>query len=183
MMSISDLCIAEDDSMNWFGNISSDSDQPVSAACLMQGHWRHRPHPYAEPMLCRVVIDVDEPRVVAAQFLSDGVAEDLDDSALDELTQEFVKQDVMFNPSAWGFSPCNVLPAWARPSFSDQQIEELKRIEGYLIEATDDTIDAVLHLRDEFLRGIGVTDHHLARASGEPEYGATVMTKGSRLLS
>ncbi len=182
-MSISDLCIAEDDGMNWFGNISSDSDQPIAAACLMQGHWRHRPHPYAEPVLCRVVIDVAEPRVVAAQFLSDGIAEDLDDGALDDLTQSFVRQDVMYNPSAWGFTPCNVLPGWARPSFSEQQIEELKRIEGYLIEATDDNIDEVLRVRDEFLRGIGVTDHHLARASGEPEYGGTVVSKPSRLLS
>ena len=37
--------------MNWFDNVSSDCDQPIAPARLMQGHWRHRLHAYAEPAL------------------------------------------------------------------------------------------------------------------------------------
>ena len=68
--------------MNWFDNVSSDSDQPIAPACLYQGHWRHRLHAYGDKVLCRVVIDVAEPRVVAAQVIENGLVEDLDAGTL-----------------------------------------------------------------------------------------------------
>lgn len=157
--------------MNWFDNVSSDCDQPIAPARLMQGHWRHQLHPHADPILCRVVIDVAEPRVVAAQAIEDGTAEDLDASALEDLTQALVAQDVHLHPTAWGLTYSPMLPAWAKPSFSESQIEELQRIEGYLIEASEENFDAVLQLRDEFLRGIGVTDRHMYRAVRDPQPG------------
>lgn len=160
--------------MNWFGNVSSDSDQPIAPARLVQGHWRHRLHPHAQPVLCRVVLDVSEPRIVAAQVIEHGLVQDLGSSALDDLSQILIAQDVFDCPSAWGFSACNRLPGWAKPSFSERQIEELERIEGYLIEASDDTIDEVLKLRDEFLKGIGMTDQDIHRAVQEPEHGRMV---------
>ena len=73
--------------MNWFDNVSSDSDQPIAPACLFEGHWRHRLHPYGEPMLCRVVIDVADARVVAAQLIDHGLCEDLGSGILEDLTQ------------------------------------------------------------------------------------------------
>ncbi|MEY4764945.1 MAG: hypothetical protein RI907_1618 [Pseudomonadota bacterium] len=168
--------------MNWFDNISSDSDQPISAAWLMQGHWRFQPHPYADPQLCRLVVDLAGARVVAAQFLAPGRVSDLESSALEDLTAALHAEGVMQNLTAWGFTACDALPTWAKPSFSEQQIEELERIEGYLIEATDDTIDEVLHLRDEFLRGLGLTDQDVVRAARQPDYGQ-VGRKGGRRLS
>ena len=57
--------------MNWFDNVSSDCDQPIAAACLMHGHWRHQRNPFTAPVLCRVVLDVAEPRVVAAQVIDE----------------------------------------------------------------------------------------------------------------
>lgn len=168
--------------MNWLDNVSSDSDQPIAAACLMEGHWQYQPHPYADPVLCRLVIDLAAPRVVAAQVIEPGHTQDLGSSALEDLTQSLLDQDVHHRPTAWGFMPCNVLPGWARPSFSEQQIEELERIQGYLVEATEDTIEDVLRLREEFLRGIGVTDQHIMRATGAPDPG-TNGRKGSRLVN
>lgn len=168
--------------MNWLDNVSSDSDQPISAACLMQGHWRYQPHPYADTLLCRLVIDLAAPRVVAAQVIEPGQVDDLEGSALEDLTQALLAQDVHHRPAAWGFTPCAVLPGWARPTFSEQQIEELERIQGYLVEATDDTIQDVLRLREEFLRGIGVTDQHIMRAAGNDDGGAAAR-KGSRLVN
>jgi hypothetical protein len=168
--------------MNWFDNVSSDCDQPIAAACLMQGHWRHQRNPYTAPVLCRVVLDVAEPRVVAAQVIEHGMVEDLDSSELEDLTQVLVSQDVHRQPQAWGFSHCSRLPTWARPSFTDSQIEELERIEGYLIDASEETIDDVLQLRDEFLRGIGMTDQDVMRAARSCEQGP-IGRKGSRLVN
>ena len=60
-----------------------------------------------------------------------------------------------------------MLPAWVRPTFSESQIEELQRIQGYLIEAPEHKVDTVLEVRDAFLQGIGVTDRHMCRAVRE----------------
>lgn len=169
--------------MNWFDNISSDCDQPISAAWLMQGHWRFQPHPYADPVLCRLVLDLAGARVVAAQFMEPGQVRDFESSALEDLNTALQAEGVLQHPSAWGFTSCDALPAWAKPSFSEQQIEELERIEGYLIEATDDNIDAMLHLRDEFLRGLGLTDQDVVRAARQPDYGQLMGRKGGRRLS
>lgn len=166
--------------MNWFDNVSSDCDQPIAPARLMQGHWRHRLHAYAEPALCRVVIDVAEPRVVAAQVVEHGFHRDLGASVLEELTQVMLDQEVHHQPSAWGFTECSMLPNWARPTFSERQIEELERIEGYLIEASEDTFDSVLKLRDEFLKSIGLTDLDIYRAVRQPQQGQ-VTRKSSRV--
>jgi hypothetical protein len=168
--------------MNWLNNVSSDSDQPIAAACLVQGHWRHRLHPYADPVLCHLVIDLAAPRVVAAQVIEPGQTEDLDLSDLEDLTQVLLDKDVHHRPAAWGFVPCPVLPTWARPTFSEQQIEELERIQGYLIEATDDTIQDVLRLREDFLRGIGMTDQHIMRATRAPDPSAS-SRKGNRSVN
>lgn len=162
--------------MNWLDNVSSDSDQRIAPACLYEGHWRHALHAFGDPVLCRVVIDVAEPRVVAAQVIEHGLVEDLDSSELETLSQVLVDQEVHHRPGAWGFAPCLMLPAWAKPSFSESQIEELERIQGYLIEASDESVDTVLELRDQFLRGIGMTSQDVNRAVRQShEYG-----KGSR---
>ena len=91
--------------MNWFDNVSSDCDQPIAAACLMHGHWRHQRNPYTAPVLCRVVLDVAEPRVVAAQVIEHGMVEDLESTELEDLTQALVSQDVHRQPQALGFWP------------------------------------------------------------------------------
>lgn len=150
--------------MNWFDNISSDCDQPVAPARLMEGLWQHQLHAFADPVLCRLVVDLSEPRVVAAQVVEPGMAEDLESTALEDLTQSLQARQVLDHLAAWGFTSCAVLPDWARPTFSDSQIAELERIQGYLIEASEDTVDSVLMLRDEFLNNIGVTDRHMYRA-------------------
>jgi hypothetical protein len=167
---------------HWFDNVSSDCDQPIPCARLVQGHWRHRLHPYADPVLCRVVLDVAEPRVVAAQAMENGIPRDLGHSALEELSRAMLAQEVHYQPSSWGFTPCAMLPLWAKPSFSERQIEELERIEGYLIDASEETFDSVLKLRDEFLRGIGLTDQDIYRAVRTPQVGG-VVRKGSRTLA
>lgn len=169
--------------MNWFDNVSSDSDQPIAAACLYQGHWRHRLHAFGDVVLCRVVMDVAEPRVVAAQVVEHGLVEDLGRSALDDLNQAMLAQEVHHCPTAWGFTACAMLPMWAKPSFSERQIEELERIQGYLIEASDESVDSVLALRDQFLQGIGMTHHDMYRAVRQPpEYGMG-QRKGGRGLA
>lgn len=150
-----------------FGNISSDSDQWVAAARLFVGHWRHPMHAHGEPVLCEVVIDVAEPRVVAAKVAEQGIARDADSRLIHTLNKALLAQEVHHHPAAWGFTRCTVLPAWARPSFSESQIEELERIQGYLIEASEDTVDSVLELRNAFLKEIGVTDQHMCRAVRE----------------
>lgn len=154
--------------MNPFGNISSDSDQCVAPARLVTGHWLHPLYPHGDPVLCQVVIDLAEPRVVAAQAIENGIAHDMDSSALEALGQILIAQEVHYQPSMWGFTPCAMLPVWARPTFSESQIEELERIQGYLIEAPDDKVETVLKLRDAFLQGLGVTDRHMYRAVREP---------------
>jgi hypothetical protein len=183
MMGISNvLYTPEDAAMNWFDNVSSDCDRPIAAARLMQGHWQHRLHPFAEPALCRVVIDTAAPRVVAAQKVEHGLAEDLGSSELEDLSMTLAAQEVFARPSAWGFSACPKLPSWARPSFSESQIEELERIQGYLIDATEDTIDSVLQLREQFMRGIGLNDQDISRAGREPQHGQP-NRKGGRMAS
>jgi len=168
--------------MNWFDNVSSDSDQPIAPARLVQGHWLHPIHPFSDPVMCRVVVDLSEPRVVAAQVMDHGMVEDLGSSALEDMTQAMVAQNVHLHPRSWGLSTCTMLPDWARPSFSESQIAELERIEGYLIDASDDNIDDVLRLRDEFLRGIGMTDQDVMRAARSPEQ-APCGRKGGRLVN
>lgn len=167
--------------MNWFDNVSTDRDQPIAPARLMQGHWRHSLHPFAEPVLCRIVIDSADPRVVAAQVIEHGGAQDLDSSTLEDLSQVLAEQEVYRHPGAWGFAACEMLPPWAKPSFSERQIEELERIQGYLIEASEDTVDSVLQLRDEFLRSIGITERHMYRAVRSSQEGQ-VNRKGGRTL-
>jgi hypothetical protein len=172
-----------DDAMNWFDNVSSDSDQPIAPARLMEGHWRHRLHPLADPVLCRVVMDTLEPRVVAAQVIEHGIPEDLGSSVLEQLTHALVTLEVHHQPLAWGLNSCDLLPAWARPTFSERQIEELERIEGYLVEAPDDdSVDEVLKLRDAFLKGIGMTERHVCKAVRQPHYGQ-VGGKGTRVIN
>lgn len=167
--------------MNWFDNVSSDSDQPIAPARLVQGHWLHPIHPFSDPVMCRVVVDLSEPRVVAAQVMDHGMVEDLGSSALEDMTQAMVVQNVHLHPRSWGLSTCTMLPDWARPSFSESQIAELERIEGYLIEASEESIDSVLQLRDEFLKGIGLTDKHMYRAVRQVEY-SVPHRKGTRNL-
>jgi len=169
--------------MNWFDNVSSDRDQPIAAACLMQGHWRYQLTPYTDPVLCRIVFDVAEPRVVAAQVIEPGQQRDFGLSELEDISRALVAQEVHFRPTAWGLQPCSTLPVWAHPSFSEKQIQELERIEGYLIEASDDTIESVLQLRDEFLRGIGMTDQDICRAAREPQHGHGYRNKGGRFYN
>lgn len=168
--------------MNWFDNVSSDSDQRIAPACLYQGHWRHRLHAYGDELLCRVVIDVAEPRVVAAQVVEHGLIEDLDAGALEELNKVMLAQEVLHRPSAWGFAECTMLPTWAKPTFSESQIEELERIEGYLIEASDESVEAVLQLRDQFLQGIGLTHNDVNRAVRQSHEYSMGMRKGGRGL-
>lgn len=167
---------------HWFDNVSSDCDQPIPSARLVQGHWRHRLNALADPMLYRVVIDVAEPRVVAAQVIDNGIPADLGHSALEELNQAMLALEMHHQPLAWGFTPCAMLPLWAKPTFSERQIEELERIEGYLIDASEETFDSVLKLRDEFLRGIGMTDLDIYRAVRAPQVGG-VVRKGGRTLA
>ena len=113
------------------------------------------------------MIDAAEPRLVAAQVAEHGVAREADRRMLHTLDKVLRAQDVYDQPSAWGFTPCTVLPAWVRPTFSESQIEELQRIQGYLIEAPEHKVDTVLEVRDAFLQGIGVTDRHMCRAVRE----------------
>lgn len=169
--------------MNWFDNVSSDSDQPIAPACLYQGHWRHRLHAYGDKVLCRVVIDVAEPRVVAAQVVENGLTEDLDGGVLEDLNQVMQAQDVFDCPTAWGFTACAMLPVWAKPTFSESQIGELERIQGYLIEASeesDESVESVLKLRDQFLQGIGMTDRDVYRAVRQSNEYGKVPRKGGR---
>lgn len=168
--------------MIWFDNVSSDCDQPIAAACLVQGHWRHPLNPFSDPVLCRVALDVAEPRVVAAQVIEPGRIEDLSGAELEDLSASLIAQDVHRQPTAWGLSPCAKLPAWARPSFSEQQIEELERLQGYLIEASEDDVESVLRLRDDFLRGIGMTDRDMYRAVRQPDH-SHGHRKGGRMSS
>jgi hypothetical protein len=165
--------------MNWFDNVSSDSDQPIAPACLYQGHWRHRLHAFDDLQLCRVVIDVMEARVVAAQVIEHGQVEDLCRSQLEDLTAAMVAQDAHRRPADWGLSECAMLPAWAKATFSESQIEELERIEGYLIEASEESIDSVIELRDQFLRGIGLTYLDVDRAVRQaPQHGQGMRKAG-----
>lgn len=168
--------------MNWLDNVSSDLDQPIAAACLMHGHWLHPLNPFSEPVMCRVVMDVAEPRVVAAQVIEPGQVQHLGNAELEDLNAAMLAQDVHRSPAAWGLSPCAKLPSWARPSFSERQIEELERLQGYLSDADEDDIDNVLLLRDDFLRGIGMSDHDMYRAVRQPEHG-TAPRRGGRLAS
>jgi hypothetical protein len=172
----------EDGAMNWFDNVSSDSDQPIAPACLYEGHWRHRLHPYGDQQLCQVVIDVAAPRVVAAQVIEHGLVEDLDHSALEELNGLILAQEVHLCPSAWGFAARTMLPTWAKPTFSESQIEELERIQGYLMEASEDSVESVLQLRDQFLQGLGMTYQHVSRAVRQPQEHGTGLRKGGRGL-
>ena len=170
--------------MNWFDNVSSDSDQRIAPACLYQGHWRHRLHAHGDLLLCRVVIDVVEPRVVAAQVVEHGLVEDLEPMALADLSQVMLAQEVHHHPSAWGLTACAMLPIWAKPTFTESQIEELERIQGYLIEASDDAVDSVLKLRDQFLQGIGMTHQDVNRAARQSnEYGIGLRKGGRGLAS
>jgi len=168
--------------MNWFDNVSSDSDHLIAPARLLEGHWRHRLHPAADPVLCRVVLDAAAPRIVAAQLIEHGQAEDLGPSILEDLAHTMLALEVHRYPSGWGFKACAVLPAWARPTFSDDQITELERIEGYLMEASEDQFEAVLELRDEFMRNIGVTDLHLYKAARQPQPQQAGSRRGGRRL-
>ena len=168
--------------MNWLDNVSSELDQPIAAACLMHGHWLHPLNPFSEPVMCRVVMDVAEPRVVAAQVIEPGQVQHLGSAELEDLNAAMLAQDVHRSPAAWGLSPCAKLPSWARPSFSERQIEELERLQGYLSDADEDDIDNVLLLRDDFLRGIGMSDHDMYRAVRQPEHG-TAPRRGGRLAS
>ena len=169
--------------MNWFDNVSTDSDHPIAPARLVQGHWRHRVDTHGEPMLCRVVVDVAEPRVVAAQVLDHGTARDLGSGALEDLTHAMVGMEAHRDPSAWGLESCAMLPAWARPTFSEKQIEELQRIEGYLTDASEDTFGEVLQLRDDFLRSLGMTDLDIHRAVRQPQAGTNGRKCGRGLLN
>lgn len=170
--------------MNWFDNVSSDIDQPITPACLYQGHWRHRLHAFGDLVLCRVVIDVAEPRVVAAQVIDNGLVEDLDAGVLDDLNQRMLAQDVYLQPSAWGLTACTMLPTWAKPTFTERQIEELERIQGYLIEASEESVESVLQLRDHFLQGIGMTHQDVSRAVRQPtEFGSSQRKGGRGLVS
>ena len=148
-------------------NVSTDSDQPVAPARLYQGHWRHQFSPYGEAQLCRILIDVAEPRVVSAQVMENGLPQDLGTTALEDLTAALVAQDAHFHPTAWGLTECAMMPRWATGTFSESQIHELERIEGYLIEASEDTFDDVLYLRDEFLRALGMTQVDACKALRE----------------
>jgi hypothetical protein len=168
--------------MNWFDNVSSDCDEPIAPAFLYQGHWRHRLHAHGDLLLCRVVVDVAEPRVVAAQVIEPGLIEDLGHSMLDELHQAMTKQDVYHNPAAWGLMPCAMLPTWCKPTFTEKQLNELERIQGYLIEASEDSVESVLALRDQFLQGIGMTDQDVNRAARQPHEHGTGQGKGGRGL-
>jgi hypothetical protein len=90
-----------------------------------------------------------------------------------------VAQDVHRRPTAWGFGECAMLPAWAKATFSEKQIEELERIEGYLIEASEESIDSVIELRDQFLRAIGLTYLDVDRAVRQaPQHGMGVRKTG-----
>ena len=91
--------------MTWFDNVSSDSDQPVAAARLVEGHWRHQLHPYGDQVLCRLVIDLAEPRVVAAQVIEHGVAEDFTSSQLEDFSEMLIRTEVHLQARAWGFTP------------------------------------------------------------------------------
>ncbi|MDO9235373.1 MAG: hypothetical protein Q7U28_04965 [Aquabacterium sp.] len=170
--------------MNWFDNVSSDSDQPIAPACLYQGHWRHRMHAYGELLLCRVVIDVVDPRVVAAQVIEHGLIEDLDDGALEALNQVMLAQEVHQRPSEWGLTECAMLPTWATPTFSESQVQEMERIQDYLNDASDESFESVLALRDQFLQGICMTYDDVNRAMRQPyEHGMGPPRKGGRVLS
>ncbi|MDO9004797.1 MAG: hypothetical protein Q7V20_15220, partial [Aquabacterium sp.] len=112
-----------------------------------------------------------------------GLVEDLDASDLEELSQLMLAQEVHHRPSAWGFTACAMLPLWAKPTFSECQIEEMERIQGYLIDAPDDSVDTVLQLRDQFLQGIGMTCEDVHRAVRQPNEYGTGQRRGGRGLA
>lgn len=143
--------------MNWFDNVSTDCDHHIPPARLVHGLWKKAAQTY------RVAIDMSERRLVAAQVFERGLPQDLEDARLEHLADELGQHGILEDPHAWGLEPCSMLPDWATPSFSANQISELERIQDYLLGASDDTIDSVLALRDEFLSKIGVTDLHMHR--------------------
>ena len=130
-----------------------------------------------------MVIDLAEPRVVAAQIIEHGNTRDLGSSTLEDLSLQMLALEVHHQPAAWGFSPCTMLPLWARPTFSEKQIEELERIEGYMGEASEENFDSVLQLRDEFLRSIGLTDRDIYRAVRQPQQGQVNRKSGRTLVN
>ncbi|MGC4061570.1 MAG: hypothetical protein QM749_12280 [Aquabacterium sp.] len=141
-------------------------------------------HAHGDLLLCRVVIDLAEPRVVAAQVIEHGLIEDLGASMLDELHQAMSRQEVYGNPSAWGLAPCAMLPTWCKPTFTEKQLNELERIQGYLIEASEESVGSVLQLRDQFLQGIGMTDQDVNRAARQShEHGHGQRKSGRGLVS
>ena len=99
--------------MNWFDNVSSDSDQPIAPARLMQRALATS-CPYGDLMLCRVVVDAAEPAWWLPRSWTMAV-EDLDSSDLEDLTQAMQAEDAFLRPQAWGFSPCAMLPDWVAP--------------------------------------------------------------------
>lgn len=169
--------------MYGFSNVSTDSDQVIAPAQLYQGHWRHQFHAHGEVELCRVVMDVAEPRVVAAQVIEHGFARDLGQSALEDLNAVMLASEVHRQPAAWGLSPCSTIPTWATPTFSDTQIDELQRLEGYLDDATEDDFDAVLQLRDDFLLAIGMTPLDACRALREAKQSQGPRKTGRYLMN
>jgi hypothetical protein len=75
-----------------------------------------------------------------------------------------------------------MLPTWCKPTFTEKQLNELERIQGYLIEASEDSVESVLALRDQFLQGIGMTDQDVNRAARQPHEHGTGQGKGGRGL-
>jgi hypothetical protein len=173
----------KDGAMYGFSNVSTDSDQAIAPARLYQGHWRHQLHPHGEVEMCRVVIDTAEPRVVAAQVIEHGFARDLGATALEDLNTRLLGLEVHHHPAAWGLSACSTIPAWATPTFSAPQIDELQRLEGYLDDASEDSFDSVLQLRDDFLLAIGMTPLDACRALREAKQSQGPRKSGRYLMN
>jgi len=50
------------------------------------------------------------------------------------------------------------------------------------MEASEDSVESVLQLRDQFLQGLGMTYQHVSRAVRQPQEHGTGLRKGGRGL-
>ena len=105
-------------------------------------------------MLCRVVVDAAEPawwlpRSWTMAWWKTSTA------ATWKTSPRPCSRRRLPAPASLGFQPLRHVADWARPHSAKARLRSSKRIQGYLIEASEDTFDNVLELRDEFLRALG----------------------------
>lgn len=125
-------------------SVPAGAEKPLGHR-LVTGEWPHLFGPGLKETRCRIVLDVEQSRVLAAQEWTGLKFEDVRGERLANLNESVIgANEAHDDPQDWGLTSIDELPAWAVPARTADAVEQPEDPEPELLVVTRAELE-VLH--------------------------------------